>query len=499
MAGPSPPGGHRGGTTARLALAAVVLGGFLLRLHFGLTEHGIHWPDEIFQTLEPAHKLVYGRGLLPWEYTEGARNWVLPGLFAGVIGAARLAGIDEPTGYLAVVRVVLAAVGGATVAATYLLARVHGTSRGASLAGAAAAAFGAPIVFFGHRAFSEVVSALPVTLGLALGLWALRSAPADARRARALVLGAAALLGLAVALRLQNGVFAAGLVVAFLAARRRRDAGLLAGVLGGCLLAVGVLDLLTFGHFLWSVRQYLAYNLIADVAAKVFGRQPASYYGARLFDTAPVMTVLLVGGAVAAARRATPLFLIIAAFLLVHVIAAHKEMRFILSALPAVCALAAIGLDRASARLPRRAAAVPVAVFAAFAVTSAFDVASLTTAQVAGDPPRGAPSAWERSDAVNRLLLVASARGDLCGLKVETTEMYLTGGYTYLHRPGRLYGSTGPPRESRFYDYVIAPAPPAGAPGVIARRDDLALVKIGSGCVPDPGYAESLGPPPPKD
>ena len=28
---------------------------------------GINWPDEIFQSIEPAHEIVTQKGLLPWE------------------------------------------------------------------------------------------------------------------------------------------------------------------------------------------------------------------------------------------------------------------------------------------------------------------------------------------------------------------------------------------------------------------------------------------------
>lgn len=488
-----------GGRGAALALAVIVVCSFLLRLDFGLTQQGIYWPDEIYQTIEPAHDLVYGHGLLPWEFAEGARNWVLPGLIGGVLAAARLVGIDEPAGYLGVLRGVLAAIGAATVASTYLLARVHGASRSASLAGAAAAGFAAPIVFFGHRALSEVVSALPVTLGLALGCWALRAPPPDARRRRALVLGAAALLGFAVVLRLQTGVFAAGMVVALLAGRRWRDAGLLAGGVTAWLLGLGILDQLTWGHPLWSIRQYLEYNVVSDVAAEIWGRQPASYYGERMLDTAPLMTVLLLAGAVAACRRAPALLAVVAAFFLVHVVAAHKELRFILPGLPASCALATIGLDDVARRLDRRFAAAAIAAFAAVAVASALDVPSLTTAQVKGGDDHQARSAWRDSDAVNRLLLTASARRDLCGLRVVSTDLSFTGGYTYLNRAGPLYGPGGPPARSRFYNYVIAATPIVRTSSVIAQRDGLALMRIAPSCLPDPAYVESLGPPPPKD
>lgn len=32
---------------------------------------GINHPDEVFQTVEQAHRLVFGSGLVPWEFIYG--------------------------------------------------------------------------------------------------------------------------------------------------------------------------------------------------------------------------------------------------------------------------------------------------------------------------------------------------------------------------------------------------------------------------------------------
>ncbi|XP_059620230.1 GPI mannosyltransferase 3-like [Phlebotomus argentipes] len=41
-------------------------------------------PDEYWQSLEVAHKLVYGYGYLTWEWTQGIRSYLQPLIFAGV-------------------------------------------------------------------------------------------------------------------------------------------------------------------------------------------------------------------------------------------------------------------------------------------------------------------------------------------------------------------------------------------------------------------------------
>jgi len=60
---------------------------------------GINHPDEVFQTVEQAHRLVFGNGLLPWEFVYGTRSWVLPGALAGLMAAASAFG-DGPDYYM---------------------------------------------------------------------------------------------------------------------------------------------------------------------------------------------------------------------------------------------------------------------------------------------------------------------------------------------------------------------------------------------------------------
>ena len=63
----------------RLALAVLMTSGFALRLGTALALPNLHYPDEIFQTLEAAHRLAFGNGIVSWEWRTGARNWLFPG------------------------------------------------------------------------------------------------------------------------------------------------------------------------------------------------------------------------------------------------------------------------------------------------------------------------------------------------------------------------------------------------------------------------------------
>src|SRR5947208_15464666 len=74
---------------ALLGLLAVAIG---LRLYPVLVVPSINRWDEVFQVTEPAHRLVYGYGLVPWEFQLGMRSWLLPGAVAAIMQFSRLIG-----------------------------------------------------------------------------------------------------------------------------------------------------------------------------------------------------------------------------------------------------------------------------------------------------------------------------------------------------------------------------------------------------------------------
>src|SRR5205085_422216 len=114
-------------------------------------------------------------------------------------------------------------------------------------------ALAAPVIFLAPRAFSENASALPAALGLAFAL--------PRGRDRRSVLIGAALIGIAVLFRLQNAIFAVGLLGVLLARRDRRaiiDAGV---AFIGAAAIYGIIDQLTWGKPFDSARQYIEVNL----------------------------------------------------------------------------------------------------------------------------------------------------------------------------------------------------------------------------------------------
>ena len=133
-----------------------------LRLVVATTLPTLAWPDEIFQTMEQAHRLVFGYGIVPWEFRLGARSWLFPGLLAAVMELGRPFGGQ---GYLRAVQVAMACLSLVPIAVAFSWAnRRHGMLPALVASFAATTSF--ELVYFSTRALTEVAAAHVVVAAL---------------------------------------------------------------------------------------------------------------------------------------------------------------------------------------------------------------------------------------------------------------------------------------------------------------------------------------------
>ncbi len=507
-----------------LILAILAVLGMALRVWFALSDDGIYWPDEIYQSLEPAHRLAFGYGLMPWGFLEGARQWTFPALIAVVFKLASAVGLGSPRLYLGAVRILFCAVGIGTAWAVYRLALASGAERLAAAYGSALFSLMGLAIYFAPRAMSETASALPAVAGLALCLRC-QAFPEPSREARGdpstplryargertplrfaspdrrwkIWLGAS-LLGFSVLIRLHCALFYLGVPIVLLirgalldrAQDRRRSALEVLAVLALWAAVLGLVDKLTWGSWFHSAIAYLRFNLVQG-RAEGFGTAPLAYYTTALLSSLGPLWILIAGLALLALTAAPGLWFIALLFFVPHWLSPHKELRFLMPLVPVLCALAAVGLQRLL-DLKMRALqwAAPLAVL----VTCAYSLATfrqLTFGRLGlYERGPGVRSAFDAGGREDRLLLAAHDAPDLCGLKVLTNDLDYLGGFSYLHRRVPLYGPSGPPSSSRHFNYMIA-ARGAVAGREVAADSTLVLVRIFEGsCAPDPTYSWHL-------
>lgn len=460
----------------------------VLRAWLGWNEVGIYWPDEIFQSLEPAHRLVFGNGLRAWELVDGARNWTFPALIAAFMKLAALITGGAPEGYLACLRLLFSTLGVLAAWGVYRLALVYDVKPVLAAAGAALFGMNAVSLYFSHRAMSEVASLAPVVWGFVLLV------EARDRGAQARLIAGASLLGLATLIRLQNGWFCVGAIGLLVGNRRSRDAAVALGVLGAWALAFGAIDRITWGGWFHSAFVYLRFNVVEGKAA-AWGTAPFDYYARVAASAMPGPALVLLATVPFSLRRAPAIGLTCLAFLVQLSLVPHKELRFVVPTLPLLFALSAIGADSLAKKWLTAGRVQLLALgLGAVALHSAFDARRLTFGRLgAYENEKPNASAWGDSESVNRLLLAAHRRPDLCGLKVEAVHLAWTGGQSYLHRRVNLYSHLGPPRSAGFYNHVVAFAGAAEDGEVVASHGGLALVRLPvASCVPDPDYSDRL-------
>jgi GPI mannosyltransferase 3 len=326
-----------------LALFAVVAAAHLATLLVGV---GSFWhADELIQYIEQPYRVLHGLPLSAWEFQTGTRNWLFPGAILVLLGAAKTIGITDPLVILVLLRLTTKLL---FLAAWFRLATVAvGTNEGKDwrqLLPVAMVGLFPLMLFASNHTLSEVWSLIPLIWGIAEWQAALAGKPGRARYA-------GILFGISILVRLQVVVLLPSLLLmGWWQNRKRTGSQSLASVAVYAtitLLCGGLLDAVTYGSF--------GHSLVANLTAH-FGNDGSLF---TVMGTTPwhsLMGETIEHGALAVVAIG-PLFLVgfwrcfrsplawsAILFIAVHSAIPHKELRFLLPALPVVLLVAGDGL-----------------------------------------------------------------------------------------------------------------------------------------------------------
>ena len=422
----------------------------------------VHWGDEIFQAIEPAHRLVYGYGLVPWEFQLGMRSWLLPGAVAGLMEVSRLVG-DGPEYYLPVVATGFALLASAPVLCCFLWARRWFGLAGA-FAAAALVAIAPELVYFGARTLTETAAAHLLVIGCFL----LESGYPDSSRRR--LFAAGILLGLACLLRIHLAP-AVALVMLWKSWGRWRER--LPVVVAGGLVAIlfgAVLDWLTLGYPLASLWRNFLFNVIDGVSSD-FGTEKWNFYLLGELGLWGSALLFIVAAALLGARVLPVLLAAAVAIVGVHSGVAHKEYRFIYPAVLLIMVLAGLGIAQltewAAEWLGRRGVKKHLAGAASAALLLGYSGVLMLGVWTN-------PTMAQLRSRVHDNLLAMSFTAKLpaiCGVGLygaEGRDWVMYGGYSRLHRPLPMYwpanqaelAAAAPAFDTLLYS--VAPPPALG-------------------------------------
>jgi phosphatidylinositol glycan class B len=213
--------------------------GLSFRIVFALTSDRIHHPDEVFQYLEQAHRIIFGYGYVPWEYRFGARSWILPGFISIWLLVCKFLHVDYPSVYIPLVKIVFSLLSISLIFSAYIIGRNLASERAGRLA-AFFTCFWYELIYFSHKPLPDIVSTYFLVGALACTVM-------KGGHCRPLLLGF--LSALCIAIRMQN-LLAVGFILLFvLLMWGQRDLVEFGSSFVVTIAFAGYVDFLTWGAF----------------------------------------------------------------------------------------------------------------------------------------------------------------------------------------------------------------------------------------------------------
>jgi hypothetical protein len=486
---------------------------FLVRFCAGLKYPNIIWPDEIFQSIEQAHRLAFGNGVVPWEWKNGLRSWLFPGFLAGVMKVTGWMGAGSG-GYMAAVTLVLCALSAAIVPAVFLWERRRVSIEGAAIAAAICVVW-FELIYFAPKALGEVAGTHLMVVGVILADMGLD----DGNRRR--ICAGSVLLGLAACLRMQLAP-AILLALAWLSIKEIYRCSKRPGRVGvmyymaapARLFAWAAIPVILAGAVDWATWSFPFQSFIKNYEANI-KEGVSDMYGSSAGDAymiafrkvwgwwAPAAVFFILLGA---ANR--PLMLAMAlAILGLHSRIGHKEYRFVYPVIVMGLVLASCGaaelVNLVRGKTGRRSAAIgTAAALAAIWTAASITLSAGYTKDKTGisqfDPLGPRISNWKRLGGAIRAFDETGADASACGVALQGIDLFATGGYSHLHRDIPLFFDKGRDyfdEKRPFFNRVLGLCKnrlPAGFRLLRKFDDGICLLGSDKGCEPAVGYHINL-------
>lgn len=430
--------------------------GITVRIAASLAWENIIWPDEICQSLEQAHRLVFGYGLRPWEFVAGLRSYLVPLFLAVILLPFKYLAFNGSFAYTVTVRILLCLLSASLIIFAYKYGRTL-AGRLAGLAAACLVAVWYEFIYFAPKALGDVLAVYLIVPGLFFAERGLRD-----KRTSDLAL-AGLLLALGGMIRYQNlPLLIVPLAVSFWYGFRPADLRLFKGYVYAALIAicaVGVMDRLIWGELFHSFFYALDYYLVRGGATSS-GLTPPYWYLQILWHEQKYLLPVLFVFSLPAIPRAKLLWTALVFYLILHSFIPYKEYRYIFLCLPLLMVSAAIGANLLIVKLRARRALVAAALFC-LTVFSLYSGVKFTWGDLGyrSGYIDGRLSAWTILRAKIRTYRYLSGRPDIRGLSDCVYNWHWSPGYYYLHKDIPIFFADSIDRaalKNRAANYLIS-------------------------------------------
>lgn len=292
--------------------------GLILRLIFVFISNHIYYPDELYQSLEQAFRLVNGYGLSPWDFVYGLRSFAFPLLLSLPLNLAKMFQVTDPALYHYFPQIFLIFLSLSQIIAAYRMVWHIAHNRRVAQYAAFIIAIWYELIYFSPRALTEMMS---------LNLFSFAIIALLGKKPK-YMLGASCITA-AIIFRPQLGLI--GCLTAYpLIKKMHHQIRLIMGALIAVII-FGTIDQWYLGHFLSHLMTNITISYGSGIS-DLFGSRAWWYYLASLSATS--CGIWLLGLPKLKGKAYNLLWYSLITTLILHSLIPHKEYRFIIISIP---------------------------------------------------------------------------------------------------------------------------------------------------------------------
>ncbi|UCD94704.1 MAG: hypothetical protein JSU69_01240 [Candidatus Zixiibacteriota bacterium] len=486
---------ENGSASGKKILLAIILIAVVLRIVLALVSDNVNHPDEVFQVLEQSHRVVFGYGIVPWEYRLSARSWLVPGLMTLILYPLKVLGIDNPNIYVPLVKIILSLISLVAVYSAYVIGRRLASER-AGLWAAFLFAIWFEIVYFSIRPLSEVWATTFLLAAVAIQL---------TRRSKLQIASAGLLACLCVAIRINYFPIVLVLVIMGLKRMTNEDRRVYLLSIFATLVGVGIVETMTLGKPFTSYINFLNVDKTFFMAGPLGSKISTDYLMCMGYASLFLYWLIPLLG-LAFWRKTRVILAMLAVAVLTHILIPAKDhqidYRHIYVAIPLIMIIGGIIIARTidmskNARMRNMMVIIFSAILLIISVSGSLARIPCQKNVYAGKTFEVYDHSIYYSNPILKAYRYLYNQDDVYAVYDASTAWFRAGGFYYLHRDVPLYYNITPPPTGEHISHIIIKGELYGVNGfeLIKSIDDINVYHRSNktfGYKRDPAYTTDI-------
>jgi GPI mannosyltransferase 3 len=429
-------------------LAIILIGAALVRIVICLFSDNLNHPDENFQIYEQAHRLVFGYGIIPWEFQQSVRSWIVPGIVSLFLYIFKFLNLDNPNIYIPLIKIIIGLFSLIVVYSAYQIGhKLHSIKAG--LFAALFCAFWYEIIYFSIRPLSENWAVFFFLPALALAI-----KPATYRH----LVFSGILAGLSLAIRPHYFPVIIILMIMVGKSSGRKNLGWLITGLILSITFIGLFEKITVGGFYGSYINYFSLAGKYSSTDSIISDKPfiiIKYLG----NSSLFISWAVIIASIFIRRHSLYLILMAISIIFLHSLLPLKEyivaIRFVYMAIVLIMIIFGILMAELISKYSfyrfRFKFILPSGLLMIFTVVSVSGALNHLP-----DQNKVYRTNLFYQDPVLAAYKFLYLQNDLKGILDNSEYWFNSGGYYYLHRPVSLYFPNQPPQSRNDFSHIIS-------------------------------------------